>query len=175
MANHQCSFAKHPRGYASAARLYIHTWVLRGILRPFPAKSRGVARYTFCACFRVTPFLTTVLDYVLTLHVIDYGIQSRLARKDVAGGCPPVAAAASGRCHVRRTNARSSDCLVSQTTSPRCSKALPLRDGDKPDHEGLGREPRRDRMPRLRHLVRPQPLQRLLPARQPPPAAGAVP
>jgi hypothetical protein len=40
------------------------TW-LRGMLtstlRPFPAKPRGVAHYTFCACFRVTPFLSMVL------------------------------------------------------------------------------------------------------------------
>ena len=35
--------------------------MLRSTLRPFPAKSRGVAHYTFCACFRVTPFLNTVL------------------------------------------------------------------------------------------------------------------
>ena len=26
-----------------------------------PSEIQGVAHYTFCACFRVTPFLTTVL------------------------------------------------------------------------------------------------------------------
>ena len=40
------------------------TWLrgmLRSTLRQFSAKSRGVARYTFCASFRVYPFLSMVL------------------------------------------------------------------------------------------------------------------
>ena len=43
------------------------TWLpgmLRSTLRPFPAKSRGVAHYTFCACFRVAPFLNTLLSNI---------------------------------------------------------------------------------------------------------------
>jgi hypothetical protein len=63
------------------------TWLpgmLRSILRPFPAKSRGVAHYTFCACFRGAPFLSTLL--VIEQRVVQNMIIRDVVERRAAAG-----------------------------------------------------------------------------------------